>query len=504
MRRPQDPLTDELTWADRAISAVRRGQARWAIRVRKAALPSLFSSGIPPIEFRELPTVFAANCKEDAMPVQREGQERWSEGASGPRERTAGRAGKSPGPATTAQVGTEPRPSSPATVLQLQRLAGNAATARLVAQSQSATVQRMTPEELEKIKKLQERIRARALGDRAREQVRVRTESPGIIGVRVRNNDPNVLGDVSGSPLAAIRGPLMGDTEYNHLRVLGGTKQGAVRGPGEGQAGVQVGDLAKELPLPFQTGAAVINGGYFAHDKSMRSEEHWEPEQTNPESYRDFDTAGLKHEALSEVGEAGVGRPVGPTGHRTDSLPIPSEYAEHYGQVTVGGRAGLSSAPMLTVQGEPQHLPDDDRFKYRLDTPPEFVADDGPVRLNPRNKQVGALTHAGDRNTRAAISLMGRDVIMHTVTDPTMKPGMGVTMAQWQTMTMAGAGKGINPAPDLNTLNLDGGGSVYMGITGPDGVRVVAKGQRPEEKQERPVGNIIASRPSLEADPQIW
>ncbi|MBD8077747.1 phosphodiester glycosidase family protein [Cellulosimicrobium arenosum] len=432
------------------------------------------------------------------MPWEREDLQRRTLAGRVPGDRPRGRATGAPRPGAAQQVGSAPRPLSPAGVLQLQRVVGNGATAGLVTGDHGVTVQRdYSPEEIAAITRLQALVRAR----RVRAQVRVRQEAPGIVGVRVRNSDPRALGDISGTPLAAVRQHLRDDTEYNQLRVLGGATQGAVVGPGTGEGGKLAGALATGLPQ----GTAVINGGYFAHTEKILSEENWSgprvDEQTqdatteDPEvaKYLAYVKADEKSNQLSPVGS--TGRPVGETSHRSDPLPIPSEYAEHYGQVNVGGRVGLSSGPVLTHQGVPRHFPDDDRFAYRL-----RLGDD--VLDNPRNRQAGALTHVGDPNARAAVSTQGRDVLMHTVVDPRMRPGDGVTMAQWQTMTMMGAGGHVAGRPPLSTLNLDGGGSVYMGITGPGGVRVVAKGQRPSEKVERPVGNIIASLPTVGAQEQ--
>lgn len=379
--------------------------------------------------------------------------------------------------AAAGHPGSPTRPLSAAGLLHLQRTAGNAAARRLVAAT-AHTVQRddePTAEELAAATRIQSAIR----GARVREQVRVRTEAPGIVGVRVRNTDPAALGDLTGSPLASIREDLTGTTEYHHLRVAGGATQGAVLGPGPGQPGERAASLAAGLPH----GTAVINGGYFAHTPTIRSEEGWQPQPADPDIDA-YSAAVMKNEELRPVGPAGMGRPVGPTSHRDDALPIPSEYAQDYGALTIDGRVGLSSGPLLTRAGVPRALPDDDRFRYRLTV-------DGDREENPRNQQAGVLTHAGDPNTRAALSTRGNDAVMHAVVDPTMALGAGVTMAQWQKMTRAGAGDD----PSLSTLNLDGGGSVYLGVTGPGGVRVVAKGQRPSETVERPVGNIIASRP---------
>jgi len=233
----------------------------------------------------------------------------------------------------------------------------------------------------------------------------------------------------------------------------------------------------------------VINGGFFAHKPEVRSEEGWDG-NTFPEVEDLFDRASRKNERLQPVGEGGLGRPVGPTSTRADDLPIPSEYAEQYGQVNVDGAVGLSSGPVLALDGAKTEIPDDDRFKYRLERGEER-------KLNPRNGQAGVLTHAGDKNIRAAITVKDGDVLMHTAT--TAADGSGATMAEWQAMTMAGAR--IREGDETgSTLNLDGGGSVYMGIKGPADTPAIAKGQRAGQLGIRPVANIIASQPNPEQE----
>jgi hypothetical protein len=209
----------------------------------------------------------------------------------------------------------------------------------------------------------------------------------------------------------------------------------------------------------------VINGGFFAHNARMQADDG------------------------APVGQPGVGRPVGPTSHRSDPLPVPHEYAQDYGSLTVGGDVGLSSGPLLAHEGRPTNLDDrHDRFQYRLNSPEEGLEE------NPRNTTAGVLTHASDPNARAAMSIRGDDVYLQTATPPAAAFQQGVTMTQWQTMTQAGAG--ISDDSGGSILNLDGGGSVFMGITQEGGVREIVRGGRPGEGDIRPVGNIIASRPT--------
>jgi hypothetical protein len=157
----------------------------------------------------------------------------------------------------------------------------------------------------------------------------------------------------------------------------------------------------------------------------------------------------------------------------------------------VGDTVGLSSGPVLAQRGVPVELPlAAERFQYRLPGEAGGLADD-----NWRNDLSGVLTHASDRNARAAISINEGDAFMQTVTPADAQLGAGATMREWQAITAAGAGIG-RTRDDGATLNLDGGGSVFMGITQPEGgVREIARGGRPGETTIRTVANIIGSRP---------
>ena len=331
---------------------------------------------------------------------------------------------------------------------------------------------------------LQARIRAWIEGERVRRQVRVSSPEAGVVHTRIRERQAGeaTLADPTSS-LGRIQSHLHDDSEYNRLRILGGASQGTVIGPGEAQGPREVSSFSAGLPQ----GTAVINGGFFAHKGHMRSEENAPVEQVSamtPDqdpATRDY-LAWAWQDKFAPVGPEGEGRPVGATAGRTDDLPIPSEYADVYGQLTVGGSVGLSSGPMLMDRGQKPQIPfDENRFKYRLDV------GDGAVEDNPRNDKVGAMTHAGDKNARAAISIVDGDTLMHTVVPPEMKSNTGATMQDWQEITAA-ATRGSG-----STLNLDGGGSVYMGVVGEQGLKPIAKGQRPEELTERKVGNVVAS-----------
>jgi hypothetical protein len=144
----------------------------------------------------------------------------------------------------------------------------------------------------------------------------------------------------------------------------------------------------------------------------------------------------------------------------------------------------------------------DDRFRYRV------RAGSGPgVVENPLNNRAGALTHASDKNERAAISInknksrQNANVVMHTLTAGGDRKS-GATMEQWQAITDIGARTAQNSYGSpvgSSTLNLDGGGSVFMGVRKSESVKTVARGG-PVTQAIRAVANIIASRAT---DPQL-
>ncbi|WIH03339.1 hypothetical protein KHF85_10290 [Xanthomonas translucens pv. graminis] len=71
-------------------------------------------------------------------------------------------------------------------------------------------------------------------------------------------------------------------------------------------------------------------------------------------------------------------------------------------------------------------------------------------------------------------------------------------MAQWQTITALGAqsvADALRPGHEgagASSLNLDGGGSVFLGIRQISGVKILARGGLPDQPV-RPLANVMAS-----------
>lgn len=303
------------------------------------------------------------------------------------------------------------------------------------------------------------KIQAFVRGWQTRKQVSVATEAPGIVRTTIR---PPAAGAQPVShfmtPLSGIQQNMQRGATYNRLTVDRGALSGNVFGTGTGQKP----QAPNELGLAAPAHSAVINGGYFVHK------------------------AGLETDTGQTI--VGLGRPVGPTSTRDDHTPIPQPWTEDYGHLMVGHNVGLSSGPMLTHNGRLPDIPDHPRFQYRT----QGIE-------NPLNARAGALTHASDHNERAAISIDHdtSTVRMHTLTAEGQR-NLGATMREWQQITAHGAGPrrniGGNPyIARASTLNLDGGGSVFMGVRTPGGMRQISRGGNTNEAI-RPVANVIASK----------
>ncbi|MCW8278200.1 hypothetical protein IMF27_23670 [Pseudomonas sp. PCH199] len=214
-------------------------------------------------------------------------------------------------------------------------------------------------------------------------------------------------------------------------------------------------------------GAAIINGGYFVHKEGLVSD----------------------NESILSIGS-----PIGKTLSRSDSAPVPDLWKDEYGQIVIDDQTVLTSGPVLALNGEQIALPDDDRMKYYLDG-----------KENPLNKYAGALTHSSGFNERAAISTVyssdtgADDTVMHALVSNGDRSA-GASMSEWQMLTSAGmeslpGGRLTGRHNDSSTINLDGGGSVFLGTTGESGISVHALGGASSESTIRPVANVIVSMP---------
>ncbi|MDW6005383.1 phosphodiester glycosidase family protein [Vibrio mangrovi] len=292
-------------------------------------------------------------------------------------------------------------------------------------------------------------------GHFARQQVSVGTEAPGITRTTIQSpQQSSKLLAEDGTPLKLIQENLKPGATYNRLTIQDGARTLNVLGTQNGELPVNPKVQAQKASL----NSAIINGGYFVHVPNKETD------------------SGEKIQ--------GIGRTVGPTGHRDDHTPVPNPWKQDYRTIKSGDDTLLTSGPLLYQPGEEKPSFDDDRFRYRLNT-------EQGVITNPLNIRAGAMT--SDNNERAAISLEPNgDIRMHTATAEGNKK-LSPTIEQWQSIAMHGA------APQSAILNVDGGGSVFMGVQTPDGIKQVSRGGKPDT-EIRPIPNILTSRVPTQAE----
>jgi hypothetical protein len=300
--------------------------------------------------------------------------------------------------------------------------------------------------------------------------VSVRQPVPGVIQTKIHGGFKGARPE--GTALADIRNKLQDGATYTKLTVLGGAKSGMVIGTENGEDA----QLPKELSRHAPQSSAVINGGYFVHKENLKID-------GNPDGV--------------SAGKSDLGRPVGPTATRTDHVPVAPAWEHDNGQLRLANdQVAVTSGPMLALNGQQTKLGNADRFEYRLDG-----------KDNPLNKLAGALTHASDANERAAFSVLHdessapTDAVFHALTANGQR-SKGAKMEDWQTITRVGADPsgtraGATQNAQASTLNLDGGGSVFLGIRNEQGVTQIARGGDPAE-DVRPVANVIAAKPTIE------
>ena len=302
---------------------------------------------------------------------------------------------------------------------------------------------------LDKLDASAKKVQAIIRGALVRKQVRVQSEGKSIIGTRIRPAEGKYSVTTDNTPLDQIQKLMKPGAEYNRLRILGGAKKTNIIGTKDGQKPENPQQLAEQS----NNQAAVINGGYFVHKQ------------------------GLETDTGRKIRE--IGKPVGATSTRKDNVPVPKPWKDDYGTINIKDQTALTSGPLLSKNGKLEKLPfDNARFKYRLGD-----------KENDLNRRAGALTHASDANERAGVSIVEKDILMHTLTAQG-KRKQGASMSEWQKITQVGS----NPHGKNNasTLNLDGGGSVFLGVNDNGRIRMISRGGNPNS-DVRPVANIISS-----------
>jgi hypothetical protein len=310
--------------------------------------------------------------------------------------------------------------------------------------------------------RVKEKLLAVYQGFQTRRQVAVDTVAPGIIKTTIRR-PPGITSQNKSHPLERMQSLLRPGATYVRMHIIGGGQSSCVIGTRNNEA--------PQSPLALATqarqGSAVINGGYFVH----------------------------KHGLVSDDSrQLSIGSPIGQTASRTDSIPVPDIWKDEYGQIVIDDEIVLTSGPVLALKGEQIKLPDHDRLKYHVDE-----------RENPLNNYAGALTHSSGYNERAAISALQLsetgvdDNVMHALTSNGDRTA-GASMTEWQALTSTSVASLPGPHStgqqnNSSTINLDGGGSVFLGTTTESGIVVHALGGASSVETIRPVANVIVSTP---------
>lgn len=158
--------------------------------------------------------------------------------------------------------------------------------------------------------------------------------------------------------------------------------------------------------------------------------------------------------------------PVGPvkrgSEYQGDVVPVPSDYVQHYGVLTING-ADMVSAPVLSHHGEGQFDPDLLALPaYQYAT----ISTKGGVPVPP-----GALFHAGDPNPRAAIAIPhetmpnGRVRLVANISERRGPESDGFKIDEWQALALYLCHLDNKALPG-SAINLDGGASVNITVRG--------------------------------------
>lgn len=301
----------------------------------------------------------------------------------------------------------------------------------------------LTPEQLESLIRIQAYIRAA----NARREILVESLGEGIVHIRVRGNaevfsrigielenrgtNPRMVDILSIDPKAFTSKAVGGDKLFN-----------PVASTPEDRASL-FGNAEKNV---------FINGGFFNASTSF------------PE-FPEFTPIGPTKTAKND--------------EELKTIPVPEKYEENYTKITFEDGSYISTAPKLSERGTPQFgISEQSQEKFRYEQVRE-----GIVKPKP-----GDLFHASDPNPRAGISFPGSSAEMEesagqirlvTALSTGRGPDSeGFTMQEFSS-TMARLDR-MNPVPG-DSFNLDGGGSVALGITDNQGNMLFQSAQNAPE-----------------------
>ncbi len=325
-----------------------------------------------------------------------------------------------------------------------------------------------TPEQnaATKFKRAHERKQAIPQGEQVRNQVQVSSPAPGIVHTRIR---PPAEGAASvapeGSPANRIQSHMNPTAKYDRLTVQEGAQSGKVVTGSDGRI---TPSMASPEDLGVQKPTAVINGGYFVHSPLL-----------------------LDNKKNNDLG---LYRPVGETSTHDNPVAVPKPYKNDYTKIYEGDQVGVSAGPKLVKDGKEVFEPDHRRFNYRVK---EHVFTSKETN-NPETGFAGSLAHSNDKNERSALSIdrTNGDLRMHTLTaDNDRNNGDGALMSDWTQIVNS------DKKPHTDATNLDGGPSVFMGVSHPDGrMQTISQGTVPANRPPREVANVITSQPNISSE----
>ncbi|EDW0052141.1 RHS repeat protein [Salmonella enterica] len=196
---------------------------------------------------------------------------------------------------------------------------------------------------------------------------------------------------------------------------------------------------------------AFLNGGFFANNES------------------------LIMPSGEVTGEKFKGHIIGPAPERHNKVEIPIQWRKDYAVLVKNDVELLASGPRLS--GETINFTSD-LYLYKGE---RFSSH--PGKVNPLSKLQGNLAHSGNPNPRAALSLSSSgDIRMHTLSTDDYSRDKGGTMTEWRDIVNA-------MAPGADSVNMDGGASMSMGIIINGNIMQITKGGA----ELRCIANMVTS-----------
>ena len=285
----------------------------------------------------------------------------------------------------------------------------------------------------------------------------LRMLSDGIIHKTIKKQNNVFAYPTTGSREEHIHATMKTGSQYDSVRITNGANNLDVLHTPDSVFGKTSNDLLNDNNVNGPK--AFINGGFSAFLPEMLIVSP----ATAPGKDPNKDSSAIP------TGDKYRGFKIGHANGCENKLPIPGEWRDDYGHLVKDNEKLLSCGPYLNDEKMDFK---EQRFNYYYPN--------GQKNLSAYFQ--GNLAHCGNPNPRAAISINeGKDVTLHTLTTKNYQRDLGVTMADWKKIVEMGA-------PNSQSLNLDGAGSISMGYVNSAGrIEQISKG----DEKLRPVANIL-------------